>query len=876
MRVPTRFRYTLPLVLAVTCLCLATSSFAQRLPENVLPEHYALKFTPNLANDTFEGEETIDVRVMQPSASITLNAVDLQLHDVTVGKQTAKVEMNAKDQTATLTVPNQLPAGAAQIHITFSGTLNKQLRGFYASESGGKKFAVTQFESTDARRAFPCFDEPAMKATFDVTLIAPKGDMAISNGKQISDTPGPGPDQHTVKFSTTPKLSSYLVAILVGDFACMEDSSDGIPIRVCAPPPSQKLGDFAMGIAKFAMHYYNDYFGVKYPFGKLDLIAIPDFSAGAMENAGAITFRTNLLLLDPKAASGSYRRTVGFVVTHEMAHQWFGDLVTMKWWDDVWLNEGFATWMEWKPLDAMHPDWNVQLSSLFETGFAMQADAMASTRPIHAGTANTPEEIEHLFDEIAYQKAGAVLKMMEQYVGPDNFRAGVRQYIKAHEYGNATSADFWNAETEATRKPVNTLMEPFINQPGIPMVSVSSQCAGNKTQLDLRQQRFYSDAKLLGKPSSEVWPIPICVKTPGSASSCEVLDQAQKTRDMNGCSNWQFINANAAGYYRSSYPTKEIAALEPDIEKALNPAERFSLLTDQWAMTQVGRSQVNDYLGLIEAMRQDRNRIVWSQINDSLWDIQDDLVTSAEQKQFQAWVRSLAGPAAQELGWQPKPGEDDNTKSLRPVVYLIVGIQGDDQRVLDEADKLAREYLHSPDSVDGSMIFAVLVLAARDGKPDLYDVYLQQMDHPRSPQEYTYLLRSLSFFPEPDLQQRTLQFALSDKVRSQDTATIIAGWQDLHPGRVNWDFVRDNWAALNKKLPPVFSGAVGARPASQLCSAADRQQVADFFREHPIPGAERELNEAMESIDQCIDFRAKQSPDLAQFLVRQSKAAAGN
>jgi len=517
------------------------------------------------------------------------------------------------------------------------------------------------------------------------------------------------------------------------------------------------------------------------------------------------------------------------------------------------------------------------LSSLYETGFAMQSDSLASTRPIHAGTANTPEEIEHLFDEIAYQKAGAVLKMMEQYVGHDQFREGVRLYIKNHAYGNATSADFWNAETQATKKPVDKLMEPFINQPGVPMVSVNSRCAGSKTQLDFRQQRFYSDYKLLEKPSAEVWPIPICVKAPDGtgATACEVLDQPQKNTRQNGCPAWQFLNTNAAGYYRSSYSPEEIAALEPNVEKALNPAERLSLLSDQWTMTQVGRSRISDYLGLVDAMRNDRNRIVWSQIYDSLWDVQDYLVTTAQQDQFRAWVRGLAGPVAQELGWQPKPGEDDNTKSLRSVVYMILGIQAEDRSALDQADKLARQYLQSPDAVDGSMAFTVLKLAARNGSPDLYELYLAAMEKPRSPQEYLDLLRSLSFFPQPELAQRTLQFALSGKVRSQNTRIIIGGWEDLHPQKTNWDFVRDNWSALTQKLPPGAFGAAESGPASRLCSPADRQQAADFFREHPVNGAERELNEALESIDACIEFRAKQAPDLANYLQNQTTKPAG-
>jgi len=865
-------------VLAASILTLAVFASAQRLPDTAVPNHYDLKFIPDLDNDTFTGEETIDIRVRKPTNSITLNSVDLKLSDVTISvaghQQTATVQPDTKDEMVTLTVPTQLDAGAARIHMQFSGILNNQLRGFYASESQGKKYAVSQFEATDARRAFPCFDEPAMKATFDVTLVAPKDDMAISNGPVVSDDPGPGTDQHTVKFARTVKLSSYLVALLVGDFQCVSGESDGIPIRVCAPPPSQKLGTFALDIAKFALHYYDDYFGIKYPYQKLDLIAVPDFSAGAMENAGAITFRTNLLLVDPKSASDSAKKEVAIVTTHEMAHQWFGDLVTMQWWDDVWLNEGFATWMEPKPVEAMHPEWHIMLNAESDTMRAMAADSLEATRPIHANAANTPDEIAHLFDEIAYQKAGAVLRMIESYVGPDQFRSGVREYLKAHEYGNATSADFWNAETNATKKPVNKIMKPFVEQPGVAMVSVASQCASNKTRLDLRQQRFFSDAALLDKPSPELWPIPVCMKVPGSSSdTCHVLDQRQGTVELSGCPSSVFINANAAGYYRSAYKTTEVQALEKKIDTELNPAERISLLYDEWAMARVGRSTIGDYLSLVGSVRNDRTPVVWRQVEDSLRNVNHYLTTSQDEQQFQTWVRNLVTPLAQELGWKPKAGESDDVKDLRPHVYSILGIVGDDKQVLEQADALAREYLKSTESVDPSMVGTVLRLAARNGNEDLYDIYMNAMPSPRTPQEYQNLLQALTYFPEPQLRKRTLELALSPKVRSQNTGTIVGFWQDGHPTRENWDFIRTNWKQLSSKIPPTFESGFLSFPASRLCTEQDVQQVQDFFREISMAGAQRQEKQALESIQNCVNFRKDQSSDLAKFLEQKAPSA---
>src|SRR5262249_15338931 len=345
----------------------------------------------------------------------------------------------------------------AKLHISFTGTLNDKLRGFYLSRSGNRKYAVTQFEPTDARRAFPSFDEPDKKATFDITIVADKGDTAISNSRIESDKPGPGENKHTIKFATTPKMSTYLVALLVGDFQCVDGSSDGIPIRACAVPGKQELGRFAVEAAQHVLHFYNGYFGITYPYQKLDMIALPDFEAAGMENIGAITCRETHLLIDDKHASVLAHRLVAHVVAHEIAHQWFGDLVTMKWWDNLWLNEGFATWMETKPVAAWKPGWNLGLVDVGNTNETLALDSLRNTRPIRS-KADTFDEINEQFDGIAYGKAAAVLRMVESYVGAEVFRQGVNTYLQAHACGNATAEDFWNAITAVSKKPVDKVM----------------------------------------------------------------------------------------------------------------------------------------------------------------------------------------------------------------------------------------------------------------------------------------------------------------------------------------------------------------------------------------------------------------------------------
>ncbi|MBV8630641.1 MAG: M1 family peptidase, partial [Silvibacterium sp.] len=478
------------LVFGALC-CLFNHADAQRLPKTVHPEHYQLTLTPDLKNATFTGSERIDVVLDQPSDSITLNAVEIKFQSVTAnagGKEMkAAVNEDAAKQQVTFKFDSQLPAGSVSLTIEYSGILNGQLRGFYLSKTASRNYAVTQFEPTDARRAFPSFDEPAMKATFDVTLVVDKGDTAISNTNIISDTPGPGADKHTVHFAPTPKMSTYLVAFLVGDFQCASGGSDGTPIRVCATPDKVEYTKFALSAAEFVLHYYNDYFGIKYPMPKLDMIALPDFEAGAMENFGAITYRETALLVDDKTASVDAKKGVASVVAHEMAHQWFGDMVTMQWWDNLWLNEGFATWMENKPVAAWRPEWNIPQDVAAGLNGTLNLDAQHTTRTIRA-KAETPDEINEMFDGITYGKAGAMLLMVENYEGEETFRRGVHNYLAAHMYGNATAEDFWNAQTEVSRKPIDKVMTSFVEQPGEPLLSFDNPAANS---VKVGQQRFF-------------------------------------------------------------------------------------------------------------------------------------------------------------------------------------------------------------------------------------------------------------------------------------------------------------------------------------------------------------------------------------------------
>ena len=437
--------FRLPTLVWLLLLAGSRPATAERLAGTAVPNHYDLAFELDLAHARFDCAETIRVHLTEPSRRIVLHAVDLRFHEATIDSegtaQTATVTLDATTETVALEVPRELPAGPVAIRVRFGGRLGDKLRGFYLSRAAGRRYAVTQFESTDARRAFPAFDEPAYKATFAIALTIDRRDTAISNGRVLSDTAGPGAGRHTLRFAETPKMSTYLVAMAVGDFRCLAGRTDDVPIRVCATPDNKDLSRVALHATEQILAYYNRYFSIRYPFGKLDLVAIPDFAAGGMENTAAIFVREADVMTDARTASVPALKRIWSLIAHEIAHQWFGDLVTMRWWDDLWLNEGFATWMEKRPLAAVKPEWRMAVDEAAETEGAINTDSLATTRAIR-GRVETPIEIEETFDSIAYEKGAAVLRMLEGFLGPETFRRGLNVYLERHAYGSVTSEAF--------------------------------------------------------------------------------------------------------------------------------------------------------------------------------------------------------------------------------------------------------------------------------------------------------------------------------------------------------------------------------------------------------------------------------------------------
>jgi aminopeptidase N len=667
-----------------------------------------------------------------------------------------------------------------------------------------------------------------------------------------------------VTFATSPKMSTYLVAMLVGDFACRDGNAEGIPIRVCSTPEKRSQTAFALDAAEAAVKFYNAYFGIKYPFGKLDIIGVPDFAAGAMENAAAITFREVELLADPQRASLQSRKNIAYVVEHEIAHQWFGDLVTMKWWNDIWLNEGFATWMGNKASAAWHPEWHIDLDEESDTQTAVALDALRTTRPIRTN-AETPEEINELFDAIAYEKTAAVLRMVEAYVGPDSFQKSVSSYLRKYSYANATGEDFWNEVTRVTGKPVDRVMQSFVDQPGVPVLSIATRCLNPGSQITITQDRF------LGAPGArpqqpQTWVIPACYKTDGGQSQCQVIDRHEQMSRAASCGS-VFANAQGRGYYLSQYSPEAVSALAHSTS-SLQPVERYSLVGDEWWMVRSGRHDIDGMLALTAALAGDETPQITSSLASRMSFVDTYLTTAADRDRFRAWIRERFGPSLAALGLPGSAKDNEDVQSRRASLLSLLGITGNDASVQRQALDLAHKYIADPASVPTTLAATVLQVAAVAGDRTLYDQYIAQLKTlENQPQEYYRYFYALASFRDPALVRRTLDFAMSSEVRSQDTGGVIATLiSQPHANAAAWAFTKAQWPAITKKLGtfqgiPEIVQALGA-----MCSTSDASDVRQFFMQNPVPTSARTLQQSIERIENCAAVKDKQSAPLARWL----------
>ena len=862
-----------PLLLVLMALPVA----AQRLPKTVIPTHYEIAFEPNLAANTFLGTETIELSVQQPIREIVLHATELEFQEASIdagpAPQAAAVSFNAEDQTATLRFSDEIPIGPARLRIRYQGLFNQELRGLYLGTANGRKYAATQMEAADARRAFPCFDEPELKATFAITAIVDERDKAISNGAVVWDRPGPRPGKRTVRFATTPRMSTYLVALVVGDFACLEGGSDGVPMRVCATPDKVGLGKLALEMSEKYVAWFQEYFGVRYAFGKIDHIGISDFSAGAMENSGAIIYRDIYLLVDERASSLKTRQFLAFIVSHELAHMWFGDLVTMRWWDDLWLNEGFANWISYKPIQAAYPSWDMVVKSVEDISLPINADSLQNTRPIQIDV-ETVEQADELFDAITYEKAAAVLSMVESLIGEQAFREGVSAYLRQHSFGNATADDFSAALSDAAPDfPVDRVLDSFVKQPGVPVLMANSSCVNGRTLIQVRQKRFFVDARLASRETNDLWHIPVCTRAAGSDKEvCKVMKDRKQTFRVDGCGSPVFLNARGKGYYITAVADRDLEKLRASLG-GLSDSEKVALVRDEWMLVRSTRRPVTEYLKLAEAaMKSESRAAVVTQLLSSLSKI-DRWLPAGPRAEYREWLGDQLGPLLDELGWQPSLGESLDRTQLRAELIQALGVTARHTEVIDQARRRTLQYFENPASLDPSLVQAVLNAAAVEGDERLFNLAVGQLERAGTPEDRTRVLEMLGQFRERRLMKRLLERALLPDVRMTEARTYLGNVLKSAEGAdLGWRFLTERWSEVTRKIPP--SQAQGlVRATSDFCDPRKAEEVKRFFGENPVPAAERALAQALESINLCVQTTRFQAPKLAAWLAQREQVA---
>lgn len=842
-----------------------------RLPRHVIPTRYELRLEPDLARATFTGKAVVILTITQPTTVIVMNAVDLAISEAgitgpTVAHQAASIELDEPLQRCRVTFAQTLAPGAWTLRLTFQGTLNDKLRGFYRStykdQSGTTQpMAATQFEATDARRAFPCWDEPDFKAVFATTLVIDPGLTAVSNTSVVSESVEAG--KKVLRFADSMKMSTYLVAFIVGQLVATEPRFVGkTPIRLWTVPGKQPLTPFGRDIAEASLAFFEDYYGIPYPGDKLDLLAIPDFASGAMENLGAITFRETALLVDQRTGTHGELERVADVVAHENAHMWFGDLVTMSWWNGLWLNEAFATFMEMLAVDAWKPEWKRWDTFSVSRAAAFSVDGLWSTRPIEYPV-RAPKDADAMFDVLTYEKGASVLRMLEQHIGPTAFRDGVREYLCAHAYGNADTKDLWVSLGKAAKQPVPELMDGWIFQPGYPLVS--AQLDG-VSELVLTQQRF---AYLrTGGSSTQDWHIPVQIRieTKDKAEHRRVLLTGHQTRiPLPSDVRQVLINEGGHGFYRVQYAAPLLQRLLETGLDRLAPTERFNLLSDAWATTLSGAMPLPDYLRLTRHFTQERDKNVWAVLLDSL-SFLNRIIAADERPLLEAFVRALVAPAVQELGWEPRSGENVLLSQLRGELLGALGKWGNDPAIQEQALVRYAQYRTDSATVDPNIVPALVAVLAHTGDEARYEEFSERYKEAATPQEERRYLFSLAAFQSPVLLARTLARTIDGEIRTQDAPFIVgACLGNAYNRELAWNFVKTNW----EKMDQLFPKQGVRRMCGGIVSLATpdlERDVQEFFVSRNIDLGGKTLEQYLEQLRVAVAFRERVRASLTQDL----------
>ena len=868
--------------MAVVLASFATVSEASagaRLERKVVPTFQSIRLTLDPAQPIYTGSVHFDLSAREATSSFDFHARGITIDRLVLaraaeGKPAGAAaaagdrEIPARHATegdrVVVTAERPIDQGAYTLDIDFSVTYDTQATGLYRLQVDNAWYSFTQFESTDARGAFPCWDEPDFKIPFQMTLVVPKGDMAIGNTPIVRETTEG--DRRIVEFEKTPPLPTYLLAIATGPLETVAMQGLSFPGRIVTVKGSAGLAQEAARVTPPLTLELEKYFGIPYPYRKLDVLAVPEFWPGAMENAGAITFADRILLIDPRAASVDQKRTLVAIVAHEVAHMWFGDLVTMKWWDDLWLNESFASWMGDKVSDQAFPEFKLELAQVTGMNEAMTTDARLSTRAMRQPVTGT-ENLDQMADTLAYDKGQAVLTMFERWLGPETFRKGVVEYLKAHQWGNATAADLWTSLSKAAGKDIGAAMGTFLDQPGVPLVKAEVLPDG---RVRLAQARFLNYG--VAPPKASTWRIPVTLRYPdGGTTRTETLLLKDESTIVTLAAKkrpaWIHPNAGETGYYRWQVPPAMLAALAADAPRSLSPRERVGYLGNLAALLDGGALKGDDYMKLLGRFANDPEPRVVGAVLDGLEKVKEAFVVPELQGAFVSYLRATLAPTLSRIGRTHAQGEDSSVTSLRPRLLEWLGKEGRDETVLDDAVSVVKAYQKDPASIDPAVAGISLRLSAQRGDLALFKEYCGRFESAKIPADRSRYLAALGSFETPEVVDAALAYALAGPLRPQELLTIARNLYVTPSSRpAVWSWVRTNFKTIASRVPPNYTAFLVHYAAG--CSTGPLDEARAFFSspEHDVPGISVELAKLADEVNDCAALRKREEPAVAAFL----------
>ena len=841
-----------------------------KLPKTVIPVHYAIELTPDLESLALPGVEVIEIEVREPTARLTLNAINTTFASATIDDdaQRADVTLDATAETATLDFPQPLAAGTHRLRIGFTAKINKFGTGLffvdYPTDQGMKRLLSSKLEPADARRIFPCWDEPAFKATFALDVTVPRNFLAVGNMPVAHEEPV-APNLKRVSFAPTPKMSSYLFVFTTGELERITAEAGGVTVGVVTTAGKSGQGRFALDNAVKLLAWFNDYFGAKYPLPKLDLIAVPGGFSGAMENWGGITFFESRLLFDPATNSDTARRGIFSVLAHEMAHQWFGDLVTMGWWDNLWLNEGFASWMQEKAAAQFYPQWKTWLNGYGQKQFAMAFDARRTSHPVQQPVADQSEAMT-AFDGITYNKGQALIRMLENYLGETAFRDGIRKYMAAHAYGNTTTADLWQALESAAGKKVTGIAASFTEQDGVPLTVAETDCNGDAQRMRLRQDRFVIAPAGAAALPPRRWQIPVAVGPLRSTQPADVLllDGAAEIA-AGACGEPIKVNLGDIGYYRVEYGPHARAALVKSLAD-MTIEDRLNLLADSWALVQAGRAAPPSYFALIEEIGTADHRAVWDQVIGSLTRLNRLALDRPERPALQAYARARLRPLFDRLGWDGSGAGDDDDTLLRASLISALGEFGD-EAILAEAKRRFAGFLQNPESLPNALRDTVAHLVGISADGASYDALLALARKSTVTNERLRYYYAAASARDPALARATLALTLTDELPNTITGGVIntVAFSGEQP-ELAWDFVQKNLDALAARQGPTFRDFFIANFMTNFSDDAHAAELKAFAPAQATSGGRVMTARALETIAISADLKTRALPAVAAWI----------